>query len=102
MMRKSDLIVLAKARALPGKEKELEIALRSVAEPTRAQPGCVAFSMLRSASDPSVIVGYERWASKKDHDRHLQGPHVQKLMSAMTPLLAGPPDIEVYELLDEK
>jgi quinol monooxygenase YgiN len=102
MPKKSDLIILARAKALPGKEKALENALVAVAEPTRAQPGCVAFSLYRSESDPSVIVGHERWASKKDHEQHLQGPHVQKLMSAMANLLAGPPDIVSYEILDER
>jgi quinol monooxygenase YgiN len=101
MLRKTDLIIIAEAKALPGKEKELENALREVAEPTRAQPGNVAFSLYRSEGDPSVIVGYERWASKNDHDRHLQGPHVKKLMTAMANLLAGPPDIVSFEIVDE-
>jgi quinol monooxygenase YgiN len=49
-----------------------------------------------------VIVGFERWASKQDHDRHLQGTHVQKLMAAMSGILAEPPQIQSYEILEER
>jgi quinol monooxygenase YgiN len=101
MPKKSDLIVLASAKAKPGKEKDLERALRDVGAPTRAQPGSVAFSLYRSTDDPTVIVGVERWASAADHDRHLQGAHVRKLMSAMAEILAEPPHIVSYEILDE-
>jgi len=102
MGRKSDLIVIATAKAKPGKEKELERALRDVAKPTRAQPGSVAFSLFRSKENPSVIVGFERWESTQAHDRHLQGAHVQKLMAAMADVLAEPPQIVSYEVLDEE
>ena len=41
----SDSIVIATAKAKPGREVDLERALRDVAAPTRAQPGCVQFSL---------------------------------------------------------
>jgi uncharacterized protein (TIGR02246 family) len=99
--RTSDLIVIASAKAKPGKMQELELALREVGGPTRAQPGLVTFSLYRSEDDPSVIVGLERWASKGHHDQHLQGEHVQKLMTAMGPVLAEPPSIVSYRVLEE-
>lgn len=101
MGKATDLLVIASARARVGKEHELEQALRAVAKPTRSQPGCVSFSLFRSADDPAVIVGYERWASSADHARHLQGAQVQTLMSAMANVLAEPPQIVAYTILDE-
>jgi quinol monooxygenase YgiN len=68
-----DVVVIATAKAKPGNESELERALREVAKPTRQQPGCVRFSLYRSEDDPGVVVGVERWKTKADHDRHLQG-----------------------------
>jgi quinol monooxygenase YgiN len=97
----ADVIVIATAKAKPGKEKALERALRDVSAPTRAQPGCVRFSLYRSEDDPGVIVGVERWKSKGDHDRHLQGPHFQKLAGAMGDIIAGPPQIVWHEIIDE-
>ena len=48
MAARSDVIVIASAKAKPGNGKEVEQALGDVAEPTRAQPGCVLFSLFRS------------------------------------------------------
>jgi len=97
-----DVIVIATAKAKPGKEKEMESALRAVALPTRAQPGCVRFNLSRSTDDPAVIVGVKRWASKEDYEMHLQGPHFQRLGAAMGNIIAGPPQIQWYEILDDK
>jgi len=97
----SDIIVIAAAKARPGKEKELERALREAAGPTRAQPGCVQFSLYRRADAPATIIGFERWASEEDHERHLKGAHIKKLVSAMGEILAEPPDIVAYQVLDE-
>ena len=98
---KSDLVVIASAKAKPGKESELERALQEAATPTRQQPGCVSFSLLHSTDDPSVIVGFERWASEQDHERHLQGAHIQTLMAKMGPILAEAPVIRSYRVKDE-
>jgi quinol monooxygenase YgiN len=96
----SDLVVLATAKAKPGKEADLEHALREAAVPTRAQPGCVQFALLRSTAARSTILGFERWSSEADHDRHLQGAHVKRLMGRMADLLAEPPNIVSYEILE--
>ncbi|HEY0871190.1 MAG TPA: putative quinol monooxygenase [Acidothermaceae bacterium] len=99
--KKTDVIVLATARAKPGKESDLEDALRECAGPTREQAGCVQFFLLRAADDKSTIVGYERWVSEADHQRHLKGAHIQRLMARMADILSGPPEIVAYETIDE-
>lgn len=97
----SDLIIIASATAKPGKEADLERALRDVAAPTRAQPGCVQFILYRSTANRSTIIGFERWASARHHEQHLAGPHVQTLMARMADVLAEPPNITAYEIVDE-
>jgi quinol monooxygenase YgiN len=99
--KKTDVIILATARAKPGREGDLESALRECAGPTREQPGCVQFFLLRAANDKSTIVGYERWASEADHQSHLQGAHIQRLMARMADILDGPPEIVAYDAIDE-
>jgi quinol monooxygenase YgiN len=64
------------------------------------QPGCVLFSLYRSSENLSGMVGFERWRPE-DHQRHLQGAHVQRLMFAMADSLAEPPQIASYEIVDE-
>jgi quinol monooxygenase YgiN len=96
------VIIIARAKAKSGREKDLERALREVAGPTRAQPGCVSFTVLRAAQDPVVMIGLERWASRQAHDRHLQGAHVQQFLSSVADVLAEAPDIVEYDVLDDQ
>lgn len=95
-----DVVYIATAKAKPGREQDLERALREVAIPTRRQAGCVEFTLCRSEEDPAVIVGVERWKTKANHERHLHGPHFEKLGAAMGNIIAGPPQIVVHEVID--
>jgi quinol monooxygenase YgiN len=75
---------------------------REVAGPTRVQPGYVEFGLYRSTDNPAVVIGIERWSSKQDHDKHLQGLHFQKLGAALADVLATPQVIFWSEILDEE
>jgi quinol monooxygenase YgiN len=92
-LKTTEIVVLATAKAKPGKEAELERALREVATPTRAQLGCLQFELYRSAQDHALITAFERWSSKEDHERHIQGDHVKTLMTRFDGILAEPPEI---------
>jgi quinol monooxygenase YgiN len=96
MKTKADLIIIATAKAKPGKEAALAAALSDVAGPTRAQPGAVSWALYRAGA---TLVAVERWSSRDLHDRHLQGPHVQALMGRMADLLAEPPSIVEHEIV---
>jgi len=93
----TDYIVIASATAKPGMQVELEQALLEVAAPTRAQPGCRAFHLLRPSGDPATIVGFERWASRADHENHMRGAHFQRLAQRMGGLLCAPPTVTAYQ-----
>jgi quinol monooxygenase YgiN len=86
----AEIAIFATACALPGKEADLAMALRDVAAPTLAQPGCLGFCLYGS-EDGSMITAFERWASKMDHQRHIQGAHVRELMGRFDGILAGAP-----------
>jgi len=98
----AQIIVLATAKAKPGKEVELERALRDVAAPTRAQRGCLQFELYRSAQDPATITAFERWSSEEDHAQHLQGEHVKTLITRFDGILAAPPEIAAMKPLSNE
>ncbi len=97
----SNILIIASATAKPGKEAELIDALREVAGPTRAQPGCIRFGLYQLDGADATIVGIERWESAADHERHLAGAHFQRLASRMAHLIAEPPSIVSYTVIDE-
>ena len=95
----SEVIVIATAKAKPGKEAELEAALSEAAAPTRAQPGCLQFILYRPSTDRRTIIALERWRSEADHQKHLAGAHVQRLVAKFGDILAEPPSIVPVEAL---
>jgi quinol monooxygenase YgiN len=89
----SEIVVVARANAQPGREDEMERALVANAKDSRAEAGCISYAVLRG--DNGLFMTLERWKSKADLDQHMQTPHVQTLFGALRPLLAGPPDLQV-------
>jgi quinol monooxygenase YgiN len=99
-LKTNEVVVLATTKAKPGKEADLERALRDVAAPTRAQRGCLKFELYRSVNDPAAITDFERWSSVEDHERHLQGDQVKMLMTRFDGILTAPPEIVALRPLD--
>ncbi|MGZ8709944.1 MAG: putative quinol monooxygenase [Thermoanaerobaculia bacterium] len=89
----SEVTIIARAKAKPGSEEELERALRTNAETSRCEAGCVSYSVLRG--DDGTFMTVERWASRGEADLHMTTPHVQTLLQTIAPLLASPPEISV-------
>lgn len=91
----SEVTVIARAKAQKGRESDVERALQSAAEESRAEGGCVSYNVLRG--DDGVFMTVERWAARSDFDQHLSAAHVQKLLHLVVPMLEGPPDIQVLK-----
>lgn len=89
----SEVTIIARAKAKPGSEEEMERALRINAEESRCETGCVSYSVLRG--DECTFMTVERWASRELADLHMATPHVQSLLHTIAPLLATPPEISV-------
>ena len=93
----TEVTVIAKARAKPGREAELERILRVVIGPTHQETGCRLYALHRGLEDRNLFVMIERWTSKDDLDRHLATAHVQALFQAIPDLVATPPEIVAFE-----
>ena len=91
----SDVIVIARAKALSGRAEEIQRALTANAEASRREAGCVSYSVLRA--DDGTFMTFERWKTHLDFDQHMSTPHVQTLLSTIVPMLDGPPEIKVMK-----
>ena len=96
-----ELTVVAKVRAKPGREAEVEREFRAIVGPTHAESGCLRYTLHRSVEDRAVFITIERWISKEAVDQHFGAPHIQSLLKKAAELLASPPEILVFELLPE-
>jgi quinol monooxygenase YgiN len=94
-----ELTVVARARAKPGREADLERELRAIIGPSQKEAGCLGYVLHRSLQDPACFMTIETWASKEDVDKHMGMPYIQALFAKAAELVSGIPDINVYEPL---
>src|SRR3954468_9146136 len=84
------ITTIARLKAKPGAEARLEELLRSLIEPTRAESGCIDYTMHRALEEPGVYYFYDNWRSQDDLDAHFQTPHMKRVIQTAPDVLAEP------------
>jgi quinol monooxygenase YgiN len=84
------LTVVAIFRARPGREPELDMALRAMLIPSRDEDGCLNYDLHQGVDDPGLFYFHETWASADHHRTHLETPHVRRLLAISSPMLLDP------------
>lgn len=67
---------ILKAKTRPEMAEAFEQLFRPFVEPSRREPGCIEYHMLRDQLDPSLFVFFEVWANKAALDVHSALPHM--------------------------
>lgn len=72
------MFIVAEVHAKLGAEDELRRDLTAVVEPSRNEPSCLRYELLRDQSDPGRFVFVEHWASRGAQQKHHnEGPHIR-------------------------
>lgn len=98
-MSKHTVRVVARIVARPDKVEELRALLMSLIEPTRKEPGCIAYELLQNKADETDFTFVEEWQDDAALDAHLASPHVREALSKTPALLAAEPDIRRYQVV---
>jgi len=69
---------ILKAKTRPEKAEAFEQLFRAYVEPSRQEPGCVEYHMLRDQQDPSLFIFCEVWADQAAFDAHCALAHMQQ------------------------
>jgi quinol monooxygenase YgiN len=85
------LIVVARYLVTDGHESRVARLLRENAEASRAEPGCLEFSVYQEIDDPRVVLLYERYTSEDAFRAHRQTSHFRDIIEE-----------QVVPLLDER
>ncbi len=85
--------IIATLRARPGCGAQLEKILREQVRLTAAEPGAMAYDLLRDDADPGTLVVYERYRDGAAKDTHLGTAYLAETLWQAGPLLAGPPEL---------
>jgi len=73
---------LVRLTAKPDLESELRTALQILESATRAEPGCIEFTLLQSISNDSLFVLLEHFADEDAFQAHMQLPHTRAFFRA--------------------
>jgi len=84
-----EFTVVARYQVSAGHGDEVAALLGSHIGATRAEPGCLEFTALRSTQHHDAFVLVERYASREAFEAHLASPHFATIVRArIWPLLA--------------
>jgi quinol monooxygenase YgiN len=95
----SELTVIARVKARPGKEKELEQAWSTVAGLSRkrrdvSDTSCIGLSPIQLS-----LSAWKNGSSKEANDKHMASAHIQELLRQVPRLSPPPPEILPFEVL---
>ena|SRR5690349_15696935 len=81
------------ARAKPDLADVLERRLVLLVEPTRREPGALAYHVHRDRVDRRLFVFYEAWSDIEALRAHLTQPYIQAFLAERKDLLDGDLDV---------
>jgi quinol monooxygenase YgiN len=91
--------VVATLRAAKGKADALVAMLTEQVEVVRkAEPGCTAYRLHRSTSDPDLLLFYETYVDEAAFDVHRKAPYLAdyRARREREGLLDGPVEVQVF------
>ncbi|SEP53896.1 antibiotic biosynthesis monooxygenase [Amycolatopsis saalfeldensis] len=91
---------VATMKALPGHADEVRELMRSVAQDTRQEDGCLAYLVHQAEDAPGTVVVYERWASPAALAAHHRTAHMDAFKKATGSLVEWPPRQEMLTPCD--
>lgn len=87
--------VIASIRVKAGQEERARALLSSIVAPTREEPGCLAYDLHQSATEPTEFLFYERWSSDEALAAHSTSTaaHRAALRQQMPDIVDGAPSV---------
>ena len=83
--------------ARSGKEADLAAVLARYVVLTRSVAGCRNVDLMASTSTPGRFLMVEKWDDAEAQTAHLNGDVMVTMATEATNLLAGPPDLDLYD-----
>ena len=91
------VVVSAVIKVVDGKGKEFESEFRKLALKVRKDPGVITYVLHRHVENPNQYFVYEKYEDDKAFEYHGLTPHIQKFFENVAPIMAGPPELNLYQ-----
>jgi quinol monooxygenase YgiN len=85
--------------ARPGAEAALAAVLAQYVVVSRTSPGCRNIDLVASLTTPGRFLVYEKWETPQHQRDHLTSTVTEEMAAAALPLLAGPPELGLFEAI---
>lgn len=96
------VVVTIRFQCQPGRGNDFLAAAEGMLAEVRQEPHFLGIFILRDQNDADRIVFHERWADKDYYlGPHDTTPHLAAFKEVAMPLLAGPPDIALWDHYSE-
>jgi len=101
-MSQNIVTVIAALRVKAGAEDRARRILQQAVPPTLEEPGCLAYDLHQSLTDPAEFMFYERWASDAALAAHAAStaPHRLELREQLGDLTEGRPAVTRWRSVD--
>jgi quinol monooxygenase YgiN len=90
-------VVIGRFEARTSRHGDLAAILAKYVVLTRRRSACRNVDLVASASHPGRLVVIEKWESADDARAHLDATETVEMAHAARDVLAGPPDLGLYE-----
>lgn len=100
MSTKEAAIVFATLRPHPEKAADLEDALHTMVEHTRAEPGCEVYDLYRSGQENVVYHLFERYTDADALEAHRAAPYYKEYRAKLPDLLDSPVEVTLLSEVD--
>ncbi|MGY4531133.1 quinol monooxygenase YgiN [Pseudomonas sp. TE3786] len=87
------------AHTKPEQAEAFRALFSAYVEPSRAEPGCIEYHMLRDQEDPNLFIFYEIWQSQAHLDVHSALPHMQRFFQQRMDYLTRDFDVRRIDML---
>ena len=77
-MDDTHIVLNVHMEAVAGREHDLERELRALIEPTRKEPGCLAYELHRNTEHPGKFMFYEKFKNQAALDVHVNSAYFKK------------------------
>ncbi|MEO0467015.1 MAG: putative quinol monooxygenase [Pseudomonadota bacterium] len=93
--------IVAKIVVQDGKTEEFEQVMTVLANKVKAnEPGCIYYDAYKSRTEDNTYIVMEQYASSADFKAHGESEHFKAAGTGFAACLAGPPDIQVMDLVE--
>jgi quinol monooxygenase YgiN len=92
------IVVLARISLKPDERERFLKLAGEVSGPSRAEAGCLDYRGYLDAEQPGEFIFVERWDSVDALQEHFRTEHFGRFAAALPDVIAGEPQVQIYEV----